>query len=132
MTIAVDTSALAAVVFGEADAELYLAALTEHAGALRISAATLTETNIVIEARQGPAAAHDLQLLLRELGADIVPFSADHCAAATRAWQRFGKGRHPAGLNLGDCYTYALAKTDGIDLLFKGDDFSQTDIGSVL
>lgn len=132
MTIVCDTSALAAVVFGEEDAEALVSVLLEHAGAVWVGAATLVETGIVVEARQGPEAGSDLILLLERLAAEIVPMDHDQARAAVAAWRRFGKGRHPAGLNLGDCFAYALARTHGLPLLFKGADFSQTDVHSAL
>lgn len=129
MTVAVDTSALVAVVFGEPDAQSIAGILTRHVGDLIISAATVVEASIVAERRQGPQATADLRLLLASLQVEVVPFDEAQALAAAAAWRRFGKGRHPASLNLGDCYSYALARTVGADLLFKGDDFTQTDIG---
>lgn len=128
MTVVVDTSALAAVVFGEPDAELLLAIMKRSAGDLQISAATAVELGIVVEARQGQEATDDLHLLITELGVRITPVDVAHVAVAVAAWRRFGKGRHAAGLNLGECFAYALAKIEGAPLLFKGDDFTQTDI----
>jgi ribonuclease VapC len=131
VTVAVDTSALVAVIFGEPDAEAFLAALMRHAGDIVIGAATLVETGIVVEAKQGPEAASDLRLLLERLAVRVVDFDHEQATAALAGWRRFGKGRHQAALNLGDCYTYALAKTHGTPVLFKGDDFSQTDIATL-
>lgn len=128
--IVVDTSALVAVVLGEEDAELFLRAL-ENSEA-RLSAVSLAEAQIVVEARQGPDAARDLQLLVEATIDDVVPVDEMHAGAAVAAWRRFGKGRHPAALNFGDCFAYALAHLDGVGLLFKGDDFAQTDVGSHL
>ncbi len=132
MTIVVDTSALAAVVFGEPDAEALLAVMSKSAGDLAISAATAVEVGIVVEAKQGADAAADLRWLLSVLSVRSVPFDEVQAAAAVAAWRRFGKGRHQAGLNLGDCCSYALAKVEGAALLFKGNDFAQTDIASAL
>ena len=78
--------------------------------------------------RYGEAGGRELDLWLVRIGADIVPVDADQAEEARRAWRRFGKGRHPAGLNYGDCFSYALAKARGAPLLFKGDDFRRTDI----
>lgn len=128
----VDTSSLAAVVLGEPDAESHLAVLSAHAGDVHLSAACAVEVGIVVEARQGVEATEDLQRLMALVGVTVVPLDADQAAVAVAAWRRFGKGRHPAGLNLGDCFSYALAKTSGAPLLYKGDDFSQTDIASAL
>ena len=128
MTVAIDTSALVAVVLGEPDAQSILTTMARHAADLVIGAATLVEAGIVVEARQGSEAAADLKLLLDSLRVTVVALDEAQAAAAVAAWRRFGKGRHPAGLNLGDCYSYALARTLGAALLFKGDDFTQTDI----
>lgn len=130
MTVALDTSALAAVVFGEPEAEQVLAVMVRAAGDLTLSAATAVEADIVIEARQGPDATRDLHVLLTRLRVTTVPVDERQAAAAVAAWRRFGKGRHPAGLNLGDCFSYALATTSGASLLFKGDDFQRTDVAA--
>lgn len=127
-----DTSALAAVVFGEVDAELYASVLRRYAGECLVSAATRLEAAIVVEARQGPEATTDLASLLAITGMNIEPLDAEQAAIAMRAWQRFGKGHHPAALNLGDCFSYALAKVTGSPLLYKGDDFTQTDVMRVM
>ncbi len=132
MTLVVDTSALAAVTFGEPEAEALLSLMSGHAGDIHISAATLVEVGIVVEARQGPEAAADLSTLLEVLGVRIEPVDVDQAETAIGAWRRFGKGRHVAGLNLGDCFSYALAKHLAAPLLFKGKDFAQTDIASAL
>ena len=101
MTVAIDTSALVAVVFGEPDAQSIAGILTRHAGDLVISAATVVEASIVVESSQGPEATADLRLLLAILQVEVVPFDEAQALAAVAAWQRFGKGRHPASLNLG-------------------------------
>ncbi len=132
MTTVLDTSAVAAVVFGEPDAEALLAVMIADTGDLTMSAATRVEVGIVVEARQGPEAASDLQILLDRLGVDVAAVDADQAQAALSAWRRFGKGRHPAGLNLGDCFAYALARVTAAALLFKGDDFRQTDVVSAV
>lgn len=124
----VDTSALLAVILGEPDAEAILRALIS-ADTVALSAATLTEALVVAEARQGRDAASDLAELLGEIEAEVVPLDEAQAEAAAGAWRRFGKGRHPAGLNLGDTYSYALSTTRGEPLLFTGDDFSATDVG---
>lgn len=132
MTIVLDTSALAAVVFGEPGAEGVLAAMLRSRGDLTVSAATLVEAGIVVEARQGAEASADLHTLLTQLGVQTVALDQDIAAVAVGAWRRFGKGRHPAGLNLGDCFSYATARTLGAALLFVGNDFAQTDIPAAL
>jgi ribonuclease VapC len=128
--IAVDTSALVAVVLGESDAERYLAELRRRPASL--SAVSLVEAAIVVEARQGADAARDLQLLVDATIDAVVPVDDDHATTAVSAWRRFGRGRHPAGLNLGDCFAYAVARLGGVPLLYKGDDFSATDVAAVL
>lgn len=132
MTMVVDTSALMAIVLGESDAGAYATALIGRLGDVRMSAASLVEANIVAEGRQGPAARDDLDRLVSRADIDVVAFDREQAALAAAAWRRFGKGRHPAALNLGDCFSYALAKQLGAPLLFKGDDFTQTDITSAL
>ena len=132
MTVVVDTSSLVAVVLGEADAERHLAVLVAHAGDVFLSAAAAVEAGIVVEAKQGIEATDDLQRLIALIGVSTVPLDADQAVVAVAAWRRFGKGRHPAGLNLGDCFSYALAKVSGAALLYKGEDFSQTDVASAL
>lgn len=128
MRLALDTSAVTAVVFGEPGAEHLLETMRRHVGGLCLGAATRVELGTVVEARQGPEATADLRLLLDTLQVEIVPLNERQAEAALAAWRRFGKGRHPAGLNLGDCYSYAVARAEGLPLLFVGDDFAQTDI----
>ena len=125
----VDSSALVAVVLGEDDADRFLSAMN---GSVAVSAASLVETTMVVESRQGPDATRDLSLLLDGVHAEIVPVDHAQAIEAAAAWRRFGKGRHPAALNYGDTFSYALAQVRGEPLLFKGDDFRQTDIASVL
>jgi len=92
------------------------------------SAATLVEAGIVAEARSGEQGARDLDAAVARMRIEVVPLTPGHATHARRAFRRFGKGRHPAQLNFGDCMAYALAKATGEPLLFKGDDFSKTDI----
>jgi ribonuclease VapC len=132
VTLILDTSAITAVVLGEPDAEAYLAIMVANAGDLAVSAATAVETAIVIEARQGRAAAEDLRLLTDRLGVVTAPFDQDQARLAVLAWRRFGKGKHPAALNLGDCFSYALATASSSPLLFKGANFTQTDVLSAM
>jgi ribonuclease VapC len=126
-----DTSALLVLLLDEPEAEAYRAVLEEEETRL-VSAATLLETGIVIEARKGEAGGRELDLVIHKAGIDVVPVDAEQVAEARRAYRRFGRGRHAAGLNLGDVFAYALARTSGEALLFKGDDFSKTDVGRVL
>ena len=93
-----------------------------------MSAATLLETTIVLESRSGAAAGYELDSFLQEAEIDLEPVTPDQAQAARRAWRRFGKGNHPAGLNFGDCFAYALAEATREPLLFKGGDFDLTDV----
>ncbi len=129
--VVVDTSALMAVLFAEDDALVYAQAL-ESATRLRMAAPTWVESMQVITARRGDLGQAGLAELLSRLDVEIVPCDADLARLAYQAWCRFGKGRHPAGLNFGDCFSYALAKQRGEPLLFKGGDFSLTDLSGAL
>ncbi len=122
-----DSSALVAILFKEPDAER-LAAMIRDADTAAIAAPTLLETAIVAEGRTLPGMAEKLDALMGTIRPEIVPFTAEHARLARDAWRRYGKGRHKAGLNLGDCFSYALAKERRQTLLFKGDDFAATDI----
>jgi ribonuclease VapC len=123
----VDTSALLAILRLEPEAPRLLHAL-KATDRRSMSAATLVEAGIVAKARQGEGGARDLDAALVRLKIQIVPLTESHAAQARKAFRRFGKGRHPARLNFGDCMAYAVAKATGEPLLFKGDDFSKTDI----
>jgi ribonuclease VapC len=125
-----DTSALVALLLDEPEAEEFRAAVEEDATRL-VSAATLLETALVIEARKGEPGGRELDTLIQKAEIVVVAVEAEHVSEARRAYRRFGKGRHPAGLNFGDVFAYALARTSGEPLLFKGDDFAKTDIGRV-
>lgn len=127
----VDTSALMAIVLGEADAGRYAAALA-GAPRLLISAATLLEADIVATVRLGPEGHTLVSELIEGLQMAVVPFDETLAGLAYEGWLRFGRGRHPAALNVGDCFAYALAKQYGEPLLFKGDDFPRTDIAAAL
>lgn len=128
--IVADTSALVAVVFGEPDYAIYAAALDGNRVA--ISAATLTEALLVVTGRHGPEGTRELELVVETSIDEINSLDAQSARTAFAAWRRFGKGRHPAALNLGDCFSYAAAKEMGAPLLFKGTDFAQTDVASAL
>ena len=126
-----DSSVLVAILLGEPEAALF-AATIEAASPRLLSAASLLEASIVIETRKGEAAAQELDLLIYRAEIEVVPVDHNQAEIAREAWRRFGKGRHPAGLNYGDCFTYALAKVTGAPLLFKGADFNRTDIPLVV
>jgi ribonuclease VapC len=123
----IDTSALAAIAFGEPERAKFLEAILADQRTL-VSAATMLETGIVIEGRQGEAAGREFDLFAVRSGLQIVPFDAEQADLARSAWRKYGKGRHPAALNFGDCFSYALAQSTGEPLLAKGTDFAQTDI----
>ena len=95
---------------------------------VHVPAPNINEAALVLESRRGPEAVPDLRLALRQGGIEVLPLDEELAWGAHAAWQRFGKGRHAAGLNFGDCFAYALAKSMGVPLLFKGDDFTHTDV----
>jgi len=125
--IVVDSSALIAILENEQDAVTYAEALAEADAAL-ISAATLLETAIVMINRHGERSARILDELVQEAGLEVESVTVHQINLAREAYVAYGKGRSSAGLNFGDCFAYALAKATGAPLLFKGDDFSRTDI----
>lgn len=126
----VDSSAFVAVLLGEAEEEA-IARILATAAELWTSAFSVLETAIVIGSKKGPQGLMTWDALLHRLAVQVVPFSAEHATVAREAWVRFGKGRHPAGLNIGDCCSYAVARHAGLPLLFKGDDFTRTDLERV-
>ena len=123
----VDTSAVLAILFSETDANRY-AGIIMAAWPCRMSVANVLEACIVVESRGGMMAGRELDMLLAGAEIESMPVTTAHVEAARRAWRRFGKGNHPAALNFGDCFAYALANTMGEPLLFKGNDFTRTDI----
>ncbi|MCY3959663.1 MAG: type II toxin-antitoxin system VapC family toxin [Chloroflexi bacterium] len=123
----VDTSAVMAILFGEPGAERYHEAVAK-APHCRMSVVNFLEAAIVLESRSGAAAGHELDAFLEAAAIELAPVTPDHARAARGAWRRFGKGNHPAGLNFGDCFAYALAAVSREPLLFKGRDFARTDI----
>lgn len=126
----IDTSAIAAIFFGEPEGPTFSDRIA-WSQRCYISAATLLESSIVLERRFSPAACNDLDLYLYRGGIEVVPVDEAQARLARRAYRSYGKGNHPAGLNYGDCFAYALAKTLQLPLLFKGDDFSRTDLPTV-
>lgn len=127
----VDTSALVAILLGEPDAERFARAL-DAAPVRLVSAVTRVELSFVIEGRKGETGRADLELLLRDGGFDIVSVTPQQAEIAVDAFRRFGSGRHRAGLNIGDCFSYALAVTTDHPLLFKGNAFIHTDLRPAL
>ena len=126
----IDSSAIIAVLLDEANAA-DIARAIEASSQRLLSAANLLEASIVIESRKGEAGGRELDLLIYRAAIEIVAVDQDQAELARIAWRRFGKGRHPAGLNYGDCFAYALARTRQLPLLFQGDDFPRTDIDTV-
>ena len=126
----IDTSAVVAILGMEREAARLAEAIEADANRL-LSAATLVETGLVIESRYGAAGGRELDVLVAKAGLSIEPVTAEQADVAREAWSRYGKGRHSAALNFGDCFSYALARTTGEPLLFKGDDFTQTDVSIV-
>lgn len=125
----IDTSAIIAILFEEPEADHFISAIAA-ASSRRISAATFLETTIVLESRSGPAAGNELDAFLRRAEIELEPVTPEQAQTARHAWRRFGKGNHPAGLNSGDCFAYALAIAAREPLLFKGRDFGLTDVPS--
>jgi ribonuclease VapC len=125
-----DTSAVVAVIRGEPE-KLEFIELIEQAPRLLMSSVSVLEATIVLEGRKGEAGRFDLDSFLRKASIEIIPFDHEQLIEAREAFRRFGKGRHRAGLNFGDCASYALAQWSNEPLLFKGTDFSATDVPKV-
>ena len=125
----IDTSAIVAIFLNEDDAAQFEEKVV-GAWPRRVSVASLLEATMVLEGKAGPSVGFALDALLDRFGIELVPVTLEQTEAARVAWRRFGKGNHPAGLNFGDCFSYALAATTGEPLLFKGNDFAMTDIES--
>ena len=123
----IDTSALLAILQDEPERRAFGEAI-EGADSSSMSVANLVETSLVIESRFGAEGARDLDQLIEKARVELVPVDIEQLGIARRAFSRFGKGRHPAALNFGDCFAYALARALGEPLLYKGDDFARTDI----
>jgi ribonuclease VapC len=126
-----DTSSVMAILAGEPDSELYIDAIS-RVPRCRISAGNFLELSIVIEAQFGAEVLRQCDALFRRAGIVIEPVTVEQAHTARQAFHDFAKGRHPAALNYGDCFAYALAKSTGEPLLFKGEDFKKTDILSAL
>ena len=123
----IDTSALVAMMTGEPSADRLVAAVESETERL-VSAATVVEAALVLMGRYGDVGDAQLDRFLRGIGADVVPVGEDQVTLARDAALRFGKGRHPAALNYGDCFSYALSVARHSPLLFIGDDFSKSDV----
>ena len=122
-----DTSALLAILFDEPERRAFTEAI-EATEVRLLSAASFVEASMILETRHGAEGVRALDRLLAAASIEIIPVDLPQAHAAREAFRQFGKGRHPAGLNFGDCFSYALAKGRSEPLLFKGGDFSQTDI----
>lgn len=122
-----DSPAIVAVVCREAGFEVLLGKMA-RARVIIIGAPTLAETNVVLTLKLGHDAGAVVDQFLAEIQALVVPFTREHLSAFCEAFLRYGKGRHPARLNLGDCVTYAIAKVSGMPVLFTGGDFTLTDL----
>lgn len=127
----VDASALIAVLRDEDDAERVIDALAASSDA-RMSAATWLETAIVVDGNADPVLSGRFDDLIAAAGITLEPVTADQVRVARQAYRDFGKGRHAAGLNFGDCFSYALARITGEPLLFKGEDFALTDVAAAI
>lgn len=126
----IDTSALVAIFLGEPERESFMSRIRLD-GARLVSAANVLEAAIVLESSRGEVAGREFDLFLHRLNVEIVAVDATQAEVARSGWRKYGKGRHPAGLNFGDCFAYALAKTSGEPLLAKGNDFPKTDVRCV-
>jgi len=126
----IDTSALLAILLDEKERRSFNEAI-EAAGSRIMSVASFVEVSIVIESRFGAEGLQALDLFVDRAGIELADVDLEQGKLARRAFSRFGKGRHPAGLNFGDCFSYALAVVRGEPLLYKGQDFSQTDVPPV-
>ncbi|MCP4309323.1 MAG: type II toxin-antitoxin system VapC family toxin [bacterium] len=123
----VDTSALLAILQDEPERHAFIERIG-MAQSCCMSTASFVELSLVIESRYGPDGIRDLDLFLSKAGIRLIPVDEEQALLARKGFRDFGKGRHPAGLNFGDCFTYALAKSLGEPLLFKGEDFPRTDM----
>lgn len=127
----IDTSALIAILSDEPERRPFIETI-EAADVKLMSVATFVEASIVVEARYGAEGLRLFDLFVERAGIDLVDVDEEQAREARGAYSRFGKGRHPAGLNFGDCFAYALAIGSGEPLLFTGQDFSQTDVAVVV
>jgi ribonuclease VapC len=128
--VVIDSSALLAILLEEPEGERFFQAV-KNAAIRLISVVTALEAAMVMEGRYGEEAGDDVDMFLYDFEVQIVPLEPHHYEIARVAWRKYGKGRHPAALNLGDCCAYALSKATGEPLLYKGDDFGKTDVTAV-
>jgi len=130
--VIIDTSAIIAILSDEPERQAFNKAIEESAGACLMSTATFVEASLVIESSRGYDGLRDFDLLLATAAIGLVAVDIEQAHIARQAFRQYGKRRDKAGLNFGDCFAYALSKTTGLPLLFKGNDFSKTDIESAL
>ena len=123
----VDSSSLLAILLHEPERTRHLQIIMKHNG-FSISAASIVEINIVLLRRRAFIKPSDVSMLVKQLQGIVVPVTEEQASLAIQAFEQYGKGRHPAQLNFGDCFSYALAKYLDEPILFKGNDFSQTDL----
>jgi ribonuclease VapC len=126
----IDSSALVAIVFNEPEAAEFRARVARD-GIRLVSAASLLEASMVVEGRRGEQAGRNLDQAIVEGNMQVVPVTVEQIEIARAAFRKYGRGRHKAGLNFGDCFSYALAKASGEPLLYKGDDFALTDLAVI-
>jgi ribonuclease VapC len=129
--VIIDSSAVLAIFLQEHDGRRYLRAVMD-AEARRMSVSNWLETSMVVDRRGSPVAVNWLEAFMQSAQIELMPVSVSQAEIARRAWRMFGRGVHPAKLNYGDCFAYALAKETREPLLFKGDDFAQTDVEPAL
>ncbi len=129
--IVIDSSALVEILRDEPERRPFIDAIVDH-GEPRLSAATYVEASMVMELRLGDRGGREIDVLIEDVGMAIVPVAQAQATIAREAFRRFGKGRHRAALNFGDCFVYALAKTLDASVLFKGNDFALTDLKRAL
>ena len=123
----IDTSAVLAIFLGEPERKQFLDLILQS-GRRLISAASVLESGIVLESKRGESAGREFDLFVIRTNLEVVAVDAEQVEIARSAWRKFGKGRHPAALNFGDCFSYALSKSSGEPVLAKGQDFSKTDL----
>ncbi|MBW4603329.1 MAG: type II toxin-antitoxin system VapC family toxin [Calothrix sp. FI2-JRJ7] len=127
----IDPSAIMAIIYAEPEELIFIQLINESEDCL-LSAPGYVEASIVVGTKHGEQGVENLDLLIEALSIIIVPFSAEQAQLASKAFLKYGKGRHPAKLNMGDCFSYALAESTNQPLLFKGNDFIHTDIDRVI
>lgn len=127
----IDSSAILAILLREPERDAFVHAIA-GAGVRLVSSMNALESAVVISARKGDLGVRELDLLFHQASFEVVAFTEEHLRLARAAYEKFGKGRHRAGLNLGDCCAYALSRHSGEPLLFKGNDFPHTDIPSAV